>query len=104
MRAILLQKRKEIRADMKKLPQYCDMGPDTDEMSGGQREWYTMARGQLKLIAEILGDECWHETEILEGGFHRCVKCGGYWRHRPCDTQAEELTREQVIAEVTSRI
>ena len=99
----LLNKRAEIRADIKKLPHYIDW-PDKDEMSGGQREWYDIARGQLKLIAEMLGDECWHESEQVEGGFWKCTKCGGYWRHRPEEFRESEFTREQVIAEVTSKI
>ena len=99
----LKRKRAEIRADIKKLPHYIDY-PDKGEMSGSQVEWYDIARGELKLIAEMLGDECWHESEQVEGGFWKCTKCGGYWRHLPEEFREPELTREQVIAEVTSGI
>ena len=109
MKEILKRKRQELRAWLATLPQYADLGPDTDKIDG-QMPRYREVLAQLKLIAELLEDECWHEgVRRLECGFWKCDKCGGYWRNRPdggdvlC-AESKRLTREQVVAEVEAKI
>jgi hypothetical protein len=106
MRRILERKRAELEAWLQTLPQYADLGPDEERMSGYQEKKYHEALAQLKLLDELLGGPCWHETKTqVAGGYWQCKSCKGLWDHFPSDKEEPQFKNlDEVMVDLKSKI
>jgi len=104
MKRILERKRRELEEWLKTLPQYADLGPDTDRMSGGQEKKYRETLAILKFLDELLGGPCWHEVkEKVSEGYWRCTACGGMWDHFSSAKEEPQFTTHEQVGKDLQR-